>query len=187
MGRLAATRGAAREGVLDVPLPANESERLAALHSCGVLDTRGERRFDVLTRLAARHCAAPIAALSLVDESRQWFKSRCGIPMRETPREGSFCTYTILGESLLVVPDATRDARFCDSPLVVNSPFLRSYAGAPVYVESGFCVGALCVADSVARDFSDEELRILVDLADVASSLLELKRLQQMARLLEAA
>jgi len=108
--------------VKKMPLPEHEAKRLAALRRYGVLDNLPEIAFDELTRLAAQICGAPIALITLVDEGRQWFKSRVGLEVTETAREISFCTYTILQDDLMVVEDAAGDGRFADNPMVVSGP-----------------------------------------------------------------
>jgi PAS domain S-box-containing protein len=150
------------------PLPANEVERLAALRALNLLDTPPEERFDRITRLAARILSVPIAFVVLIDEHRQFFKSRYGLDMTETVRENSFCAYTILDTKQLVVPDARLDARFSDNPLVTDKPFLRFYVGSPIMATDGSLVGALCVMDHQPRVPSNEDLAILHDLAQVA-------------------
>ncbi|MEQ8660007.1 MAG: GAF domain-containing protein, partial [Gammaproteobacteria bacterium] len=137
----------------------------AALHELGMLDTPPEPRIDRLTRLASRACATPIAAVTLVDAERQWFKSRRGLDVSETPRRQAFCAHTILREGLTVVPDAARDARFSDNALVIGAPHLRFYAGVPLHGRDGSRVGALCVLDHAPRELSRSQLETLLDIA----------------------
>ncbi|MEQ9061965.1 MAG: EAL domain-containing protein, partial [Gammaproteobacteria bacterium] len=144
---------------------ADEARRVAALRELAMLDTPPEPRIDRLTRLASRTCATPIALVTLVDAERQWFKSRRGIELAETPRDQAFCAHTILCEGLTVVPDAERDARFSDNVLVTGAPFLRFYAGAPLHARDGSRVGALCVADHAPRELSRSQLDTLLDIA----------------------
>lgn len=141
------------------PRPENEEARLASLARLQLLDTAPEPRFDRLTRLAARAFGAPIAALTLVDRERQWFKSSCGLDGRETPRDESFCAHVVYDPSrTLVVPDALHDPRFAGSPAVTGNPNLRFYAGHPLRLADGTCVGALCVADTRPRHFGEAEI-----------------------------
>jgi diguanylate cyclase (GGDEF)-like protein len=149
-------------------IPANESARLGALRALHVLDTLPEERFDRLTRLAKRMFGVPIALVSLVDANRQWFKSREGIDVSETPREVSFCAHAILSDDLLEVRDARDDGRFADNPAVTNNPGIRFYAGQPLTVGSGMRVGTLCLADMQPRELTDEDRAILHDLARMA-------------------
>ncbi|MDO1560447.1 PAS domain-containing protein [Brevundimonas sp. 2R-24] len=128
-----------------------ESARLASLRHYQVLDTEPEAALDDLTKLAARLCSAPRALVSLVDEDRQWFKARVGVEARETPREISFCRHAILSDETMVVPDAAKDPRFADNPLVTGDFGLRFYAGAPLVTPEGQRLGTLCVIDTQPR------------------------------------
>ncbi len=130
------------------PLPDDEAQRLQALRDYTVLDTPPEAAFDDLTSLAAQICHTPIALISFVDESRQWFKSRYGIDLEETPRAISFCTHAILDkEGVMEVPDALADPRFSCNVLVTKPPNIRFYAGAPLIAPDGHAIGTLCVID----------------------------------------
>ena len=147
------------------PTPNDETQRLRALTTLCILDTLPEERFDRITRLACRALAMPIALVSLVDRDRQWFKSRQGLTACETSRHVSFCGHAILREGPLVVPDTLLDPRFCDNPLVIDHPYIRFYAGQPVHGPDGSRVGTLCVIDRQPREFADEDLSVLIDLA----------------------
>ncbi|MDD2858387.1 MAG: GAF domain-containing protein, partial [Candidatus Nanopelagicales bacterium] len=149
------------------PLPADEAQRLAALQSLGILDTPPEERFDRLTRMARDVFDVPIALVSLVDDTRQWFKSSQGLAASETSREVSFCGHAILDDDVMVVPDARVDPRFADNPLVTGDPTIRFYAGAPLSTAGGQQVGTLCIIDSRPREWSPEQSRRLRELADV--------------------
>jgi len=144
--------------------PPDEAERLRALRARGILDTPPEERFDRITRLARRLFGVPAAMVTLVDADRQWFKSRMGTDVSETPRDLSFCAHAIQQDEIFVVPDALADPRFADNPVVIGEPRVRFYAGRPVHVD-GRRVGTLCVVDSRPRQFGDEELKALDDLA----------------------
>ena len=148
-------------------VPASEPARLDALRALEVLDTRPEERFDRITRLASRLFDVPIALVSLVDDSRQWFKSRHGLEAPETSREISFCGHTILEDGILVVQDAKVDPRFHDNPLVLDDPRIRFYAGCPLRPVGRERVGTLCLIDRSPRQLSADELETLRDLAGV--------------------
>lgn len=145
-------------------LPLNEASRLAALRALNILDTGFDERFDRLTRIARRVFDVPIALVSLIDESRQWFKSCIGLDVRQTPRDVSFCGHAILGEDVFIVPDAAADQRFADNPLVQGEPGIRFYAGYPLDIGGGMRVGTLCVIDTRPRRFGREDEQLLCDL-----------------------
>ena len=148
-------------------IPADEECRLKALRSCEILGTASEERFDRITRLAKRMFNVPITIVSLIDEDRQWFKSCIGLEVRETSRDISFCGHAILGDGVFIVPDATKDERFADNPLVLDEPKIRFYAGYPLKFMDGSKLGTLCVIDKVPRDFSEEDIEALKDLAEL--------------------
>lgn len=146
-------------------MPADEEHRQAVLERLNVLDIVPEEQFDRLTRLAAKHFNVPIAMISLIDNNRQWFMSKFGLDAQETPRD-SFCAYAIMDDAALVVPDATKDPRFADNPLVLNDPKVRFYAGAPLASVEGVKLGTLCIIDRQPREnFSDSDRATLQDLA----------------------
>ena len=149
------------------PIPVNEVERIIDLRALEILDTPAEERFDRITRIAQRLFDVPIALVSLVDEDRQWFKSKLGLEAAETSREVSFCAHAILDDRILLVPDAVADERFQDNPLVKGDPRIRFYAGAPIDSPSGNKLGTLCVIDRKPRELSEEDLQTLRDLADM--------------------
>ena len=158
------------------PLPPNEKERLQSLESLRVLDTETERSFDDLTQLAAQLCGVPISTLSLIDGDRQWFKSKVGLEISETSRGAAFCTHTILGDDLFIVPNAAEDERFSDNPLVTGDPHIRFYAGAPLVTDQGHALGSLCVIDRIPRELRLEQREALQVLARQAMTMLELRR-----------
>lgn len=148
----------------------DEPRRQKALRTLQILDTPIEERFERITRAARQMLRMPIAALSLVDDSRQWFKSVQGLDITETSRADSFCGHAILGSDAFVVPDARQDERFADNPLVREQPWIRFYAGHPVYATNGLPVGTLCVADRKPRKFGRKENAVLGSLARAAEA-----------------
>jgi len=155
---------------------ADDAKRLRALRRYRILDTDPEQAFDDLTLLASQICGAPIALISLVDEKRQWFKSRVGLTPQETSRDVSFCSHAIEQEGLFIVPDALRDARFRDNALVLGDPRIRFYAGAPLVTRDGDALGTLCVIDRRPRRLSDDQLAALRALRRQAEAQLDLRR-----------
>ncbi|PSN20381.1 hypothetical protein C7271_02555, partial [filamentous cyanobacterium CCP5] len=158
------------------PLPTNENQRLAALHEYGVLDTDAEPAFDGLTDLAAYICQTPIALISLIDSQRQWFKAKVGLDLSETPRDQSFCTYTVCQPGTLIVPDARQDQRFANNPLVISEPHICFYAGTPLITPEGYAIGTLCVIDAVPRVLSQKQQESLETLAQQVVDQLELRQ-----------
>ena len=161
---------------MSAPLPENEASRLAKLHEYEILDTPAERTFERITRLAARFFNVPMAAVSLLDERRLWRKARFGLRVSEHCRENSFCSYAILEDKVLVVPDTHADERFVNNPHVVNSPHVRFYAGAPLCADDGCRLGALCVMDRSPREFTAAERHMLADLASIVVDEMNLRR-----------
>ncbi len=151
-----------------------EQSRIARLRSLNILDTQAEPLFDAITRAAALVTGMPIALITLVDERRQWFKSNVGLAgTAETPRDIAFCSYTIQGDDVMEVPNALGDARFADNPLVTGSPDMRFYAGAPITLQDGLRMGALCVIDRQVNALTDDQRQALRELARAASEALE--------------
>ncbi len=167
--------------MIPASIPPNETERLAELLRYRVLDTDREPAFDRITRLAATLLETPIALVSLVDESRQWFKSEVGLGVAQTPRDVAFCAHAIHDKTTMVVGDTHTDARFASNPLVLGDPKIRFYAGAPLTTPRGFNVGTLCVIDRKPRVFSAKDAQVLTDLAALAVDELELRAARALA------
>ena len=157
------------------PLAENELARLEALGAHAILDTPPDRAFDQIVSFTSAICAAPIAAVSLIDAQRQWFKASVGLGIVETPREVSFCAHTILQDGLFLIADTHSDERFADNPLVTGSPAIRFYAGAPVKAEDGAPLGALCVIDTVPRTLTPLQRQALVTLGHQVEAQLRLR------------
>jgi signal transduction histidine kinase len=158
------------------PTPPDEAERLRALYELKILDTPPEPDFDDMVRLASYICDTPISLVNLIDRDRQWSKARHGIEEDEIPRDVSFCAHAILGGDLMVVPDATADARFADNPLVGRQRGIRFYAGAPLITTEGYALGALCVIDAAPRRLARPQLKALRALSQQVIAQLELRR-----------
>ncbi len=142
-----------------------EAERLAALCTTGLLDTPPEERFDRVTRLAAQFFGVPICLVSLIDQERQWFKSRYGLAARQTPRSDAFCAHAVARRELVIVEDAQLDARFAANPLVTGAPLIRFYAGQPVFSPDGHALGTLCIIDTRPRQLDAAQIAALRDFA----------------------
>lgn len=158
------------------PLPPNEPQRLKALQAYGIMDTPPEPEFDDITALAAEICGTPIALISLIDETRQWFKSKIGLATPETSREEAFCAHALVGNELLLVPDAELDQRFAKNPSVTGDPGIRFYAGAPLVTPGGETLGTLCVIDRTPRQLTDRQQHALRVLGRHVMMQLELRR-----------
>ena len=163
-------------GAVPAALPANETERLAAVRSYGILDSLPEEVYDDLVFLASTICQTPIALVSIVDEKRQFLKANIGLAVKETPRELAFCAHAILEPVPLVVEDATTDPRFATNPLVTGHPDIRFYVGVPLVNPEGFPLGTLCAIDTKPRQLTPDQQRGLAALSRQVMVQLELRR-----------
>jgi len=155
--------------------PSKEAARVSALNRYAILDSEPEQSFDDLVSLAAHICQTPMAMLSLVDDHRQWFKSKYGVEIKETPKEVSVCAHAIQQGDLFIVPDLTKDDRFRDNPLVTGDSQLRFYAGAPLVNEDGFALGTLCVLDKEPRQLNPDQKEAIKALGRLALRQMELR------------
>lgn len=157
--------------------PQDEQARLLALESYNILDTLPEQAYDDITYIASTICKTPISLVSLVDKDRQWFKSKVGLKVDETDRDLAFCSHAILEpNNLLIVPDAHKDERFKDNPLVVENPQIRFYAGAVLDTDDGHGLGTLCVIDTKPRRLNETQIHALQALARQTMAQLNLKK-----------
>jgi GAF domain-containing protein len=154
----------------------DEAARIAALQKYAILDTEPEQAFDDLAQLASFVCGTPHAMISLVDENRQWFKSKVGISVSQTDREIAFCSTAIEQPDVFIVQDALNDERFRNNPLVVGEPNVRFYAGAPLINEDGLALGTICVIDRVPRELSADQRAALKSLSRLVLAQLEFRR-----------
>ncbi|WP_082122420.1 diguanylate cyclase domain-containing protein [Arsukibacterium sp. MJ3] len=157
-----------------------EQSRLAALQQLGLINTPPEERFDRITRLAKALFNPDIVLLTLLDEKTQYFKARLGTCLQGTARDISFCTYAILEEKILVIPDAMADPRFATNPLVTKEPYIRFYAGAVIRTFNGHALGTLCLLDSKPRNLTVDEQSLLLDLAKDAENEFQLHYLRSL-------
>lgn len=158
------------------PIPDNEEQRLVALQRYAVLDSEPDSSFDDITQLAGQICGTPIALVSLVDERRQWFKSRVGFETDATLREHAFCAHAIMQADVFEVENALEDERFRDNPMVVSDPYVRFYAGAPLTTNDGHRLGTLCVLDRQPRLLEPWQRSALESLGRQVMALLELRQ-----------
>lgn len=149
----------------EAEIPSNEQQRLTHLQNLKILYTPRDEIFDRITRILCRALDIPIAAISFIDEERQWFKSIRGLNITETSRGIAFCAHTILEERTLIIPDTHTDPRFADNPLVTHPPYIRFYAGHPLKIVDDVHVGTLCIYDIKPREISSDDVQFLQDLS----------------------
>lgn len=164
----------------------DETGRLAALEEANILDSLPEQEFDDIVRIASIVCGTPMAVIGLVDRDRQWYKAKVGVASDEVSRDLSFCAHTILQENVLEVPDARKDSRFSDNPLVAVDPGIRFYAGAPLCTPEGHAIGTLCVYDQTPRRLGPEQREALAALGRLVTARIESRRLLAKAGLQDA-
>lgn len=155
------------------PIPANEEKRVKALKNYDLFNALSEQEFNRITRLAALICETPISLIGLIDENRQWFKSKIGLDINEAPRELTFCQHTIMGDGLLEVENTLLDERFKDHPMVVGGPNIRFYAGFPLTDPNGYNLGTLCVIDHQQRSLTLSQKEALELLSEEVMNLIK--------------
>lgn len=155
--------------MINAPTPENEEERLAAVHEHAILDTKPEERFDKLTREAVKKFGVPISMISIIDASREWYKSCQGLDIKEGDRKISFCGHALLAENVFIIEDTLQDQRFVDNPMVVGFPFIRFYAGVALRDQkTKLPIGVFCIKDTKPRKLSVEEVGSLLSFAERA-------------------
>ncbi len=159
--------------MFSAPIPDNDAERVATLHSYGILDTPPEQGYEDVTAFATYICAAPYSTITFVDKDRQWFKSEAGFGTNETGRSDGFCACALLSPETLIVEDTFLDPRFSENPFVLDGPRIRFYAGAPIVAPNGHILGTVCVFDDKPRQLSSVQIAGLESLARQVQGLLE--------------
>lgn len=173
--------------MLSSPIPVDEPQRQQALDELDLLDTPAEHYLDTLVRLTRELFQVQTVLISLIDRDRQWFKARVGLEASETSRDSSFCSHAVAARSPLVVEDAAQDPRFSDNPLVTGAPFIRFYAGQPLYSRGGQPIGTLCILGPQPRKLSQQERFHLQDFATLVEGYLQLRSMSQQTQRLRQA
>jgi signal transduction histidine kinase len=158
-------------------IPLNEKERLAALREYHILDSEAEKEFEELSLLASEICQTPISMVTLIDETRQWFKAGVNLPVNEISRDIAFCSHAIIHPfEPFIIPDMREDKRFSDHPLVTGEPHVVFYTGIPLTNPDGYALGTLCVMDNKPKKLSENQIRSLQILAKQIIQLMELRK-----------
>lgn len=169
--------------MISAPKPKNEKQRLESLKALNILDTLSEVEYDQITEIASQICDTPIALVSLVDENRQWFKSKIGLEATETPRDLAFCAHAILQDDVFIVENPSTDTRFFDNPLVTGGPCVQFYAGAPILSPDGFAIGTVCVIDQIKRKLNAQQISALKALSNqitlILNNRVQIKQLKE--------
>ncbi|MFA5995053.1 MAG: GAF domain-containing protein [Patescibacteria group bacterium] len=152
------------------PIPENEKERLKKIMELGILDTKPEERFDIITREATKALNVPISTITIIDDKREWYKSCQGLDINEAPREISFCAHAMMSRVLFFVEDTLKDDRFKNNPMVIDKPYIRFYAGASLYSKDGVNIGVFCIKDTKPRSLTTKEVARLIDFAKRAET-----------------
>ncbi|NYS26171.1 sensor domain-containing diguanylate cyclase [Rhodobacteraceae bacterium 2376] len=153
----------------------DEAGRIASLRRYSILDTMNEKEFENIVDLVQFTFGVSMAAISLIDSNRQWFKAKRGLNIAESPREVAFCDHVIRGENVMTIPDAREDQRFASNPYVVSDPGVRCYMGAPLTTRDGYNIGTLCIMGTEPRQFGDDEMATLRKFAKLVLAQIELR------------
>ena len=173
--------------MLSPEMPCDEVLRQQILDDNELIDTPADPYLDTLVRVVREVFAVKTVLVSLIDHDRQWFKSRIGLDITETPRTISFCAHAILGSQPLIVEDTYNDLRFHDNPVVVNNTQIRFYAGQPLFSQEGQPLGTLCLIDPAPRQLTDKQLRLFIDMATLVEGYLKLRHVSEQTAQLRAA
>ncbi|MDF3195289.1 sensor domain-containing diguanylate cyclase [Pseudomonas sp. 1928-m] len=173
--------------MLSPEMPCDEVLRQQILDDNELIDTPADPYLDTLVRVVREVFAVKTVLVSLIDHDRQWFKSRIGLEITETPRTISFCAHAILGTQPLIVEDTHNDLRFHDNPVVVNNPQIRFYAGQPLFSQEGQPLGTLCLIDPTPRQLTDKQVRLFIDMATLVEGYLKLRHVSEQTAQLRAA
>ncbi|MEN0104946.1 MAG: sensor domain-containing diguanylate cyclase [Pseudomonas sp.] len=173
--------------MLSPELHVNELVRQEVLDNQELLDTPADPYLDVLVKVVSEMFEVKTVLISLVDRDRQWFKARLGLDVPETPRNVSFCGHAILQDDLFMVPDTHQDSRFADNPIVTSPPFLRFYAGQPLFTQEGHAIGTLCLLHPKPKQLNGKQIQRLKDMATLAEGYLKLRHMSEHAKELRAA
>ena len=160
---------------LSYPVGQNEHLRLAAVERAGIVDSRPEQDFDDLAKVAADILQVPVALITLLTPTKQWFKSHVGLDLKETPRSWAFCNYTVLQNEIFQVEDLSKDSRFATNPAVIGEPHFRFYAGSPILDSDGLALGSLCVIDMKPRALDAKQRKVLSVLAAQVAAQIKLR------------
>lgn len=164
---------------LTATIASTETLKLAGMHTLDIFYTPLEERFERITRTAKRVFKVPVAAVTVMNNDKQWFKSVTGWTVSELPAEQSLCAWTIADDKITVVPDTTADPRYAENPFVVGKPNFRFYAGYPLKDKWGTTTATLCVLDLKPREFSADDTAALQDLGQMAQSEIVSDRLSE--------
>ncbi len=173
--------------MLSPEIPVNELIRQEVLDNQELLDTPADPYLDVLVKVVGEMFEVKTVLISLIDRDRQWFKARHGLEVPETPRNISFCGHAILQDDLFMVEDTLQDSRFADNPIVTNPPFLRFYAGQPLFTQDGHAIGTLCLLNPKPKQLNGKQKQRLKDMAILAEGYLKLRHMSEHAKELRAA